>query len=141
MGKGSYGYPGLRNASHLGRPTRNINSNTAAVRKEFGLTQNGYIAQKSKTNGKTSRRVYYSTDPLSSAKKLFSTIGKGGVQSTLKGKDGEVYGWTRTMKGGDIITYRARKSSDGSSVIDIYIHNSHTGIRNQKIHFYKKENK
>ena len=36
----------------------------------------------------------------------------------IKNKDGVIKVWTRTMKGGDVITYRARESSDGSTVID-----------------------
>ena len=60
---------------------------------------------------------------------------------SIKNKDGVIKGWTRTMKGGDVITYRPRESSDGSTVVDINIFSKHTSVKSQKIHFYKKEAK
>ena len=140
MGKGSFGFPGLQNASHTKSPTRSINSNIKAIKKRFGFNNSGYIAQKSKTNEKSNRREFFSKDPIDSAKRLFRSLGRGGVQSPIRDKDGVIKGWKRTMLGGDVITYRPRKSSDGSAVIDITISHSKV-VKNQKIHFYKKENK
>ena len=139
MGKGSYGFPGLRNVSKTGSPTHYISSNLKSVKRNFGLTNSGYIAQKFKNT--PSKRTFYSNDPVDSAKRLFRTLGRGGIQTPIRNKNGEVKGWKRTMKGGDVITYRPRESSDGSSVIDINITSGHTGIKSQKIHFYKKEGK
>ena len=45
------------------------------------------------------------------------------------------------MKGGDVITYRPRRSSDGSPVVDINIISNRPGIKSQKIHFYNWEAK
>ena len=92
-------------------------------------------------NGASNRRTFVSKDPIDSAKRLFRTLGRGGVQKTIKNKDGVIKGWTRTMKGGDVITYRPRESSDGSTVVDINIISKHTSVKSQKIHFYKKEAK
>lgn len=140
MGKSSYGFPGLRNVSHTGRPTHYISSNLKSIKKNFGMTDSGYIAKKYKDKGPSDRRTFLSKDPINSAKRLFRTLGRGGIQKPIKGKDGVIKGWTRIMKGGDIITYRPRKSSDGSTVIDINIISKHTvGVKSQKIHFYKKE--
>ncbi len=141
MGKGSYGFPGLRNVSYTGSPTRYISSNLKSIKKNFGMTQSGYIARKYKENGATNRRTFISKDPVNSAKKLFRTLGNGGVQNPIKNKDGVIKGWIRTMKGGDVITYRPRESSDGSTVVDINIISRHTDVKSQKIHFYKKEAK
>lgn len=41
--------------------------------------------------------------------------------------------------GGDVITYRPRRSSDGSAVVDINITSNRPGVKSQKIHFYHKE--
>ena len=141
MGKGLYGYPGMRTASRIGRPTRNLNSNLAEVRKRFGL-KNGYIASKYKGDNRNSHRRYESSDPIASARDLFQKLGKAGIQHAIRDrKTNEVIGWTREMKGHDIITYRIRKSSDGSPVVDINIQNSHSNLKKQKIHFYKRGEK
>ena len=138
MGKGSYGFPGLRNVRH-GSPSHYISSNLKSIKRNYGLTNAGYIARKYRQNNSSYRRTYLSKDPGESAKRLFRTLGRGGIQKPLRDKDGSVKGWTRTMKGGDIITYRPRKSSDGSAVIDINIISRRPGIKSQKIHFYSKE--
>lgn len=141
MGKSSYGFPGLRSVSHTGSPTNYISSNLKSIERNFGMTQSGYIAKKYKENGASNRRTFVSKDPVDSAKRLFRTLGRGGVQKPIKNKDGVIKGWTRTMKGGDVITYRPRESSDGSTVVDINIFSKHTSVKSQKIHFYKKEAK
>lgn len=139
MGKGLYGYPGMRTASRIGRPTRNINSNLGEVKKYFGL-KNGYIALKYKGDNKEFHRRFESSDPISSARTLFQKLGRGGVQYIIRNeKNNNVIGWIREMKGHDKITYRVSKSSDGSPVVDINIHNSHSNLKRQKIHFYRSE--
>ena len=140
MGKGSYGFPGLRNVSH-GRATHYISSNLKSINRKYGLTNAGYIAQRYRRNEASYKRIFLSSNPVESAKRLFRTLGRGGIQKPLKDNDGSIKGWTRTMKGGDVITYRPRRSSDGSSVVDINIKSNRPGIKSQKIHFYHKEKK
>ncbi len=141
MGKSSYGFPRLKNVSYNGVPSHYISSNLKSIKKNYGMTESGYIGRKYKRNGSSDRRVFISKDPINSAKKLFQTLGRGGVQKTIKNKDNNVKGWIRIMKGGDIVTYRPRESSDGSTVIDINIISKHSDIKSQKIHFYKKVEK
>ncbi len=140
MGKGSYGFPGLRNARH-DNATNYISSNLRSIKRNYGMTDSGYIAQRYRKNISSNKRTFFSKNPVESAKKLFRTLGRGGIQKPLRDKDGSVKGWTRTMKGGDVITYRPRQSSDGSPVIDININSNRPGIKSQKIHFYLKEKK
>lgn len=138
MGKGSYGFPGLRNVSH-GQASNYISSNLKSIKRNYGLTDAGYIAQKYRKNDASNKRIFLSKNPVESAKRLFRTLGRGGIQKPIRDKDGSIKGWTRTMKGGDVITYRPRRSSDGSSVVDINITSNQPGIKCQKIHFYHKE--
>ncbi|MCQ2411914.1 MAG: hypothetical protein MJ057_03065 [Sphaerochaetaceae bacterium] len=139
MGKGSYGFPGLRNVSRTGVPTNYISSNLKSIERNFGLNASGYIAKKFKNT--PNRRTHLSSDPVDSAKRLFRILGRGGVQVPIRNRDGIIKGWKRIMKGGDVITYRPRESSDGSTVVDINITSNHSGVKSQKIHFYKKEAK
>ena len=140
MGKGSYGFPGLKNVNN-GNATHSISSNLKSIGNNYGLSNSGYVAQKSYGNNSSNRRTFFSNDPVGSAKKLFRTLGRGGIQKIIKSKDGSVKGWIRIMKGGDVITYRPRQSSDSSPVIDINIISRYCGIKSQKIHFYKKGDK
>lgn len=138
MGKGSYGFPGLRNVSH-GQASNYISSNLKSIKRNYGLTDAGYIAQKYRKNDASNKRIFLSKNPVESAKRIFRTLGRGGIQKPIRDKDGSIKGWTRTMKGGDVITYRPRRSSDGSSVVDINITSNRPGVKSQKIHFYHKE--
>lgn len=83
-------------------------------------------------------REYYCEDPVESAKRLFMSLGRGGIQKVLDKHEGKTKGWLRIMKDGSVITYRPNQSSDGSAVVEIQNSVANT-IKNQKIHFYKKE--
>ena len=139
MGKGSYGFPRLNNASHSKAPTHYITTNLRSINRNFGMTSYGYIAKR--YDNSPNKRTFVSKNPMDSARRLFRTLGRGGVQKVIRDTNGNIKGWRRVMKGGDVITYRPRESSDGSSVVDIYINSGRSGIKSQKIHFYTKESK
>ncbi len=136
MGKKSFGFPGLRNVSRAGFPKNNIDSNIKSISRKYSLND-GYIADKAK---KSRLREFYSVDPVEKAKRLFNSLGRGGVQYPLRNRDGSVYGWKRVMKNATI-TYRPRQSSDNSPVVEIHGIKNPKLLRNQKIHFYNKEGK
>ena len=140
MGKRSFGFPGLRNTSRQGIPSHSLKGNLKSVKSSFQF-KNGFLATKYKSNGNRFYRRYASDNPVEDAQKLFRSLGRGGVQRVIRDNNGGVKGWTRTMLGGDVITYRPRRSSDNSTVVDINISSRRSGLKSQKIHFYHKEAK
>lgn len=118
MGKSSFGFPSLKKASHSSIATNKIDSNIKAIKPRYGLS-NGYIATKSLHNKHSKMREYYCEDPVESAKRLFMSLGRGGIQKVLDKHEGKTKGWLRIMKDGSVITYRPNQSSDGSAVVEI----------------------
>lgn len=140
MGKGEYGYPGINKATRKGHPTRSFNDNIGKLSTQQKPDSDGFISTKAPGKGRDYFRNYYADDPVNAAKDLFVKLGKGGVQEPIYNKkDGTIVGWKRRMIGGDYITYRPCKSSDGSPVIQITINSTRSGLKPQKIHYYDKE--
>ena len=138
MGKGSYGFPGLRNAS-FGQPKNTIRGNLKSILRRYKPDKDGYIGERAKSERFPEYRKFTAKDPVEAAKRLFRSLGRGGIQKPLPGPNNTVKGWKRTMLNGDVITYRPRESSDGSPVVDINIVSKTSGgLKYQKIHFYSK---
>lgn len=76
-------------------------------------------------------------DPVNTASELYNTLALGGVESKMPNNKGV---FTR-MKDGTVISYREHSSSDETPVVEINIKSSsnNSGVKEQKIHFIKKE--
>ena len=113
-----------------------ISENIDSLKNDYGFN-NGYFGCPSNTNKNRNKRNISSDDPQQTATDFYNKIACGGIESKLPNGKGHM----TEMSDGTIITYREYKSSDGSPVVDINVlySNDSGGIKQQKIHFVKKE--
>ena len=98
--------------------------------------ENGYFGYKAK------RGIVchiYSNNIESTAKDFYDKITYGGIETNLPNGKGK----KTDMSDGTIITWRNTSSSDGTPAVDINIKYSKNsgGVKHQKIHFVKGEQK
>ena len=112
-----------------------IGQNVMVTAKTYPI-RNGYFGIKSPSTGNKTRRIY-SPDNLETAKDFYGKIANGGKEEILN--DGTLR--ITHMHDGTDITFRIISHSDGTPVVDINILRSRStgGVRNQKIHFMKGE--
>lgn len=112
-----------------------INDNISSVKNSFKY-HNGYFGEQ----GTSSRvRVIYGNNPASMGKYFYDKIAFGGIEKDLPNGKGKV----TYMADGSIITFRATTKSDDYPGVDINISKSTDsgGIKQQKVHFGKKDDK
>ena len=86
---------------------------------------------------KKNTRHIESNDPIKTSSEFYDKLTHGSIEDDLSNGKGKV----SKLKDGTIITYREISTSDGSPVVDINIkHSSNSsGVKQQKIHFVRKE--
>lgn len=105
-----------------------LDENLESIKRLFPL-RDGYFGTKSKKRVRHIRAV----NPEKKAMAFFKMLAYGGVGDILgPGK------YRARMAGGDIVVLRIHSHSDGSPAIDLTIV-SCSSIKNQKIHFIKRE--
>lgn len=115
-----------------------ISENISDVKSEYPYS-GGYFGKVGKS-GNTHVRNIESDDPVADSKKFYDKIARGGVESPIKDKNGNVKGHLSKMADGSIVSWREVSNSDGSPAVDINIERSSDsgGIKQQKIHFVLK---
>ena len=99
---------------------------------------NGRFGVNSQSTGNRTRNIF-SIDPLATAKDFYDKIAYGGIEKTFN--DGALK--ITHMADGSVITMRTTSHSDGTPVVEINITKStySGGVKNQKIHFIKEDEK
>ena len=112
-----------------------INDNISNLKNSFKFN-NGYFGNKGSSNRV---RVIYGSNPKSIGKEFYDKIAFGGIEKDLSNGKGKV----TYMADGSIITFRSITKSDNYPGVSINISRSTDsgGIKQQKIHFGKEENR
>lgn len=105
-----------------------LEENCTSLIKKYGIS-NGYFGQAGKNV-----RVIESKDNYHTADSFYKTISSGGIEYKLKNGHGVM----TILPDGTRIVYRVITKTQGSPAIEISISSSRR-IKNQKIHFIKKE--
>ena len=129
MGTGYY----KGNTAHY----HSIGQNVMVTTKSYPM-QNGYFGVNSPSTGNRTRNII-SADNLATAEDFYSKIANGGLEKEYK------HGALRItrMHDGTVITMRTVSHSDGTPVVEINISSSRStgGVKQQKIHFVKGDEK
>ena len=107
-----------------------VDYNAHKIRRKYPTTKSGYFGIKGEN-----KRVIYSKNQYKESKQFYSKMSKGGVQEPLPNGHGE----KKIMKDGGVVTYREETSTQGSPAVDFG--KMQGQVKNQRIHFIKKEKK
>ena len=107
-----------------------VDYNAYKNRKIYPTTKGGYFGVQGKN-----RRVIYSEDQVIESKQFYSKLGSGGEEKPLPNG----HGTKMIMKDGGVVTYREETSTQGSPAVDFG--KMQGQVKNQRIHFIKKEKK
>lgn len=112
-----------------------ISDNISNLKKSFKFI-NGYFGDQGTSNRV---RVVYGNDPVSIGKEFYNKIAFGGIEKDLSNGKGKI----TYMADGSIITFRPTTKSDNYPGVNINISKSTDsgGIKQQKIHFGKEEDR
>lgn len=114
---------------------QSIGDNISNLKKSFKFV-NGYFGERGSSS---SVRVIYGKDPISIGKEFYNKIAFGGIEKDLSNGKGKI----TYMADGSIITFRPITKSDNYPGVNINISKSTDsgGIKQQKIHFGKEEDR
>ncbi|MBQ7340405.1 MAG: hypothetical protein IJW43_06095 [Clostridia bacterium] len=112
-----------------------VDFNAFRIRRKYPLSKHGYFG----VSGEN-RRVIYANNHHREAKSFFSKLSRGGrKKDALKKKTLRNNIDIRVMRDGGHVTYREKTSTPNSPAVDL---GRLTGkVKNQRIHFLKKEKK
>lgn len=115
---------------------RSIRDNLDKVTNEYHYS-NGYFGTNGEGRKGYSRHII-SENPVKTANIFYKKLTLGGIEKEMPNNKGVF----SKMKDGTVVSYREHSTSDGTPVVEINIKNSSidSGIKEQKIHFVKKEN-
>ena len=108
-----------------------VDYNAEKMSSKYPVNENGKFGEKGDNS-----RVIYAKNNIKESRKFYKKVSKGGVEQPLpKGN-----GVKKIMKDGGVVTHREKTSTPNSPAVDL---NGLKGekVKNQKIHFEKKENK
>jgi hypothetical protein len=124
---------GLGSGGGALRGGNRFSDNVPNLISRFKLNNNGYFGTKGK-GGKGTRNLD-SNNPAKTAAEFSAIASKAYVSARPIPGKGTIY----RMRDGGYIIYRRISSSDGSPVVELSVNNV-AGIRNQKIHFTRRQN-
>lgn len=107
-----------------------VDYNAHKNRKKYPTTKGGYFGVAG-----DNKRVIYSKDQYKESKQFYSKMGKGGVEKPLQ----NMHGVQKIMKDGGVVSYREKTSTPNSPAVDFGKMKGQ--VKNQRIHFIKKEKK
>lgn len=107
-----------------------VDYNAHKNRKKYPTTKGGYFGVKGEN-----RRVIYSQNHYEESKEFYSKMSKGGIEGPLPNGHGK----KKIMRDGGVVTYREETSTKGSPAVDFG--KMKGKVKNQRIHFIKKEKK
>ena len=123
-----FGYKAGGRRSYSRPRRRTVDFNANKMKKTYPLTSGGYFGRK----GKGASRVIHSSNCIKESKKFFSNIARGGRKKDISSNVLQ-----RIMADGGVVVYREKTSTPESPAINL---GKMIGkVRNQKIHFVKKE--
>lgn len=116
---------------------RSISENIAPLKVKYGF-DNGYFGVPGNSSWDSTRNIKCDDSPQAESKEFYDKLAYGAIEKELPNHKG----YLANMSDGTIITYRETQSSDGSPVVDINIKYSNNtgGIKQQKIHFVRRNN-
>ena len=118
--------PRHKNNKHSGFQGSNITDNAELVREKFGVSEDGYFAQKTKR-----AQIFKSADPVNDSIEFYEKLGTGGRKKNLANGHGTMI----TLDDETVITHRLVTKTPNSPAVDINIESANTYIKTQKIHF------
>ena len=107
----------------------NITDNAELVREKFGVSEDGFFAQKTKR-----AQIYESADPVSDSIEFYRKLGRGGQEKELSNGHGTMI----ILDDDTVITHRLVTKTPNSPAVNINIESKNTYIKTQKIHFIMK---
>ena len=107
-----------------------VDYNAHKNRKKYPTTKGGYFGETG-----DNKRVIYSKNQFEEAKRFYSKMGKGGEEEPLP----NAHGVKKIMKDGGVVSYREKTSTKDSPAVDFGKMKGR--VKNQRIHFIKKEKK
>ena len=107
-----------------------VDYNANKNRKRYPTTKSGYFGEQGEN-----KRIIYSKNQVKESKRFYCKIGKGGEEKLLTNGHGK----QKIMKDGGIVTYRKETSTPNSPAVDLG--KMKGKVKNQRIHFIKKERK
>ena len=99
-------------------------------KKKYPTTKGGYFGVAG-----DNRRVIYSQNQYKESKQFYSKMSKGGTEEPLQNGHGK----KKIMKDGGVVAYREKTSTKDSPAVDFGKMKGR--VKNQRIHFIKKEKK
>lgn len=135
MGQGYSGaYHGTTGADNESSdPTSSIDENARRMSTRFPISRNGYFGIRDHKQ----IRVISCIDPIETSRAFFQRLTYGATHEIAMNNRGMKY-QRATFSDGSIVTYRVVTSTPDSPAIQISIARAGL-IRNQKIHFTRKE--
>lgn len=112
-------------------PKGTVEHNAQKMKKKYPLNKDGFFGEKGRN-----KRVIYSKNQKTEAKRFYSKVSKGGKEESLSNG----HGVRKIMKDGGVVSYREKTSTIDSPAVDLNKLKSGK-VKNQKIHFIKKEKK
>ena len=106
-----------------------IDENASLVKDKYGLDENGFFGETTKTKS----QVFRSNYPVEDSIEFYNKLGTGGKQSLLDNG----HGVKTVLDDNTIITHRIVTSTKGSPAVDIHVY-SKSFVQTQKIHFISK---
>ena len=107
-----------------------VDYNAHKMRRKYPTTKGGYFGVAG-----DNKRVIYSNNQYKEAKQFYSKAGRGGKEKLLP----NAHGVKKIMKDGGVVSYRQKTSTPDSPAVDFG--KMKGKVKNQRIHFIKKEKK
>ncbi len=103
-----------------------IDENALLVKDKYGLDENGFFGETTKTRS----QVFKSSSPIDDSLEFYDKLSTGGKRTLLDNGHG-----VKTVLDDDtVITHRVITSTKGSPAVDIHVY-SKAFVQTQKIHF------
>ena len=107
-----------------------VDYNAEKMSRKYPVNENGYFGEQG-----INKRIIQSKNQVKESKKFYEKVSKGGAEEPLpKGN-----GVKKIMKDGGVVTHREKTSTPNSPAVDFGKMNGK--VKNQRIHFIKKERK